>query len=172
MRIVLLLIILELVRSSFDSQGRLQQLELAHKASEQGGATIVVRGANDIVVLNSKNPSERTATQYQTCNIHTISRNCFVTFSGVVSDTVHLTEKLVSDARDHESLFGTSPTINRLTTDLANYMHEKTLYSGTRPFGAKLCLFGVDKASEKMKVFEIDPTGSYRECSISCLGNE
>lgn len=150
----------------FDSNGRLTQVEYADRASMKGG-TIIGACSDRAAVILTWSPVPKNSLPIR--KIHRISKMCGVSSSGIVSDVQFVTNKLFEDSLDHVQLFGSETPAIRAATNIANYVHERTLSVRYRPLGIRMCIASYDETS-KGSILEIDAMGNLNKCKVACIG--
>jgi 20S proteasome alpha/beta subunit len=164
--IVLLLLI---VVSGFDSNGLIPQMDLAFKASNNGG-TIIAAKAKDIAVMILYRKKENGENIKESSRVKIINKKLIVGLSGISSDGLHLSNILFDRCIEYESIYGTIMPISRCANLMSQTLHERTLSTQSRPLGIRLCLMGYNDNKISPSIVDIDPLGNFHESSICCVG--
>lgn len=160
-------LISELVTANFDPTGSLKQVEYAVKATAKGSTLIAIATTTDVILVSYNQKTDNSVVKQE--KIKKISPYFVVGGAGLISDVSYLTNKIFEETLDYSSTFGSSPPIRKIASEIAELMHERTLIAAYRPFGAALCLAGLDDEVSPV-LFEIDPTGSLRRKKLSSIG--
>jgi 20S proteasome alpha/beta subunit len=166
--IVSLLLLFELAFSDlykFNSEGRISQLELAKKASENGNPVFCVRTNAMIVICTCDVVSSLSAPMEK---IVPISNFLILCGSGIATDFSYLKDQITSEILEQEFNLRTEVSALRLAKKLSNIIHSQTLTARTRPLGASILLAG--KHNEQLKLYEINCLGNIYDNDATCIG--
>mmetsp|Transcript_14201 Transcript_14201/g.23629 ORF Transcript_14201/g.23629 Transcript_14201/m.23629 type:complete len:307 (-) Transcript_14201:134-1054(-) len=152
----------------FDPSGRLHQIEAAFKSAERG-STILAINSDDHVVIMTWQPSD-SAIEEPSMKLVRLSKTMGLCATGIVADAHYLSQQAFKEVLTHQRVFGSVPVLSRLSHNLADQMHKKTLSLASRPFGVMLCIFGFDTGKAQSQLYQVTPSGSCRECSVFCTG--
>jgi len=150
----------------FDPTGRLVQVERAYKASSRGGSVIAVK-SDEYIVLVVCQPRDEFVYAFDSKVKHLTDSICMAA-AGIIPDVNNLADLAFRETLGNMRAFDKPPTISRLASSLASHMQSKTVSSASRPYGATLCLCGYEAGRTRM--YEVSPSGSFSERSVSCLG--
>eukprot|EP01038_Epipyxis_sp_PR26KG_P005177 gene5177-7204_t len=155
--------------SSFDSNGRLIQLEYAYKAASNAKQDKTFVGAtnHDTSILVSYRTR---GTISLTSKVHKLTRWSAIGVSGIVSDGTHILNKITEELIDYRAKFEADPPIQRLLSTISDYLYDKTCNSYSRPLGVNVCCICYDE-SNKAQVIEMDPMGDRKESEFVCIGS-
>jgi 20S proteasome alpha/beta subunit len=131
------------------------------------GGTIIGACSDRAAVILTWSPVPKNSLPIR--KIHRITKMCGVSSSGIVSDVHFVTNKLFEDSLDHVQLFGSETPAIRAATNIANYVHERTLSVRYRPLGIRMCIASYDETS-KGSILEIDAMGNLNRCRVACIG--
>lgn len=163
----------------FDARGRLQQVELAYKASRQGSTVLAVLANDSIILCSSPLEGPPPADFLQTMiTSYSTSRSAEDLYSigvGIQSDLTFLYDKLFEHNLQARSLSGKDLPIQRLAAYTASLIHAQTFSSGVRPFGVGLVLFGSVKdggftGRDRLRLYEVDALGHCHDCVVTAIG--
>lgn len=164
----IIILLLSLV-SGLDSNGLIPQMELAFRASNNGG-TIIAAKAKDIAIMILYRKQEIGETIKDSSRIKIINKKTILGFSGISSDGIHLSNVLFDKCIEYENVYGNSMPILKCAKLISQTLHERTLSDQTRPLGIRLCLIGTDDNKITPLIVDIDPIGNFHESSICCVG--
>jgi len=170
--------------SFFNEYGRLEQVELACKASVLSGSLLAAHNKDAAIMFSCLHDDEWSehSTVAPLSRVYRISSNLGMGLSGISSDGNYLANEMIQDTWNHDYVFSSKPRIQRLVQDVASTMHENTLQHDCRPFGVRLCFIGCNQGvggraklsdgigGEMPVVIEVDPLGNYLQCKLCCLG--
>ena len=154
----------------FDTRGRLSQVDAAYKASSKGGTVLAIKGAESLVVFtcSQRESSGSLMTKLTPNRPSSFCHSISYIASGIAADSQYLANKMFGKVSNHMYLFGTDPSIYRLSKEAADLIHTRTM-TNERPLGIKAIFCGHDKQGQ-LALIEIDPIGNLYDCKVSCLG--
>lgn len=157
---------------SFDSTGRLLQLEYALKAVENGGDVVAVKGQDGIVLLTAAVPCGHSSLRnaFASSKVKRISTSSYFVASGLVADVRYLEDIAYQHSASHISVFGCTPPIAAAADHIAALVHRRTLTASDRPIGAACCLLAHSE-DKGFQLVEVDPTGNWHNCEAVCFGS-
>jgi 20S proteasome alpha/beta subunit len=144
------------------------QLESAMKASERGGSLLAVCGSEAIVLLTLPAADRITRLILPPRSVRCLARGIGVAPVGITSDTTFLVDKCFEMVVSNSKTYDRKPSVRRVVTAVAEFMHDRTQDMASRPFGASLCLFGV--TSSEPELFEVTPSGACTQKRVVGLG--
>jgi len=163
-----IIILLLFLVSGFDSNAFMPQIELAFKASNNGG-TIIAAKAKDIAIMILYRKKEKDETIKESSRVKIINKKTIMGFSGISPDGVHLSNILFDKCIEYESIYGNNMPLVKCAKVMSQTLHERTLSHQTRPLGVRLCLIGSND-NISPSIVDIDPLGNYYESSLCCIG--
>jgi len=158
------------VGNTFESNGRLMQLENAELASRRG-ASVLALASNNSAVLLSWSPeaaSGKGSTKTSLQKFRALSSNIGMTGTGVASDIEFMANYGFDFVAQHSYAYSSPAPLSRVARSMASEMHLRTVRRGWRPFGVRLCLVGYESGAAR--VIELDPMGNLLNCNFSCIG--
>ncbi len=164
----IIILLLTLV-SGLDSNGLIPQIELAFRASNNGG-TIIAAKAKDIAIMILYRKQEIDETIKESSRVKIINKKTILGFSGISSDGIHLSNVLFDKCIEYESVYGNTMPIFKCAKLMSQTLHDRTLSDQTRPLGIRLCLIGTDDNKITPSIVDIDPIGNFHDSSICCIG--
>lgn len=148
----------DLSASQFSPDGRVFQIEYANKAVENSGTAIGLRGKDGIVFAVEKIVTSKLYEAGANRRLFNVDKHVGVAAAGLISDARQLSEIAREEAATYRSDYGASIPLEQLTNRLSSYMHNYTLYSAIRPFGATL-LMGSWNKQKGAELYCIEPSG-------------
>lgn len=153
--------------ATFDSSGRLSQVEMAFKAVENFGGTVIAAQCSDAAILVTWSvmndrfivPSSK---------FRKLGESIGFCASGISADANYIANEMFQESLKHRNLFGSEPVPGRLSKFVADFMHDNTLSSRMRPLAIKCLIAGVQ--SNRPVIHEIDPMGNLKKCSLTTIG--
>jgi len=158
----------DLSASQFSPDGRVFQVEYAHKAVENSGTVIALRGKDGIVLAVEKLVTSKLYELGANKRIFTIDRHVGVAVAGLLADARAIVEIGREEAKNYRSEYRSPIPIQYLKDRVSMYMHAYTLYSALRPFGCSLMMASYDKI-DGPQLYCLDPSGlswGYFGCAI------
>ena len=164
----IIILLLTLV-SGLDSNGLIPQMELAFRASNNGG-TIIAAKAKDVAIMILYRKQEIDETIKESSRVKIINKKTILGFSGISSDGIHLSNVLFDKCIEYESVYGNTMPIFKCAKLMSQTLHERTLSDQTRPLGIRLCLIGTDDNKITPSIVDVDPIGNFHDSSVCCIG--
>ncbi|MFX1476322.1 MAG: proteasome subunit alpha [Promethearchaeota archaeon] len=156
----------------FSPDGRIFQVEYAMEATTRGVTIVGLRYLDGVILAKEKPPVEKAPPTSQMLTTpgeeYQIDRHLGIVPSGLVGDFILLKTKAVEAALAHRETKGHPIPVEKIAATLALLMHSYTTQKDIRPLGCALLLGGIDSAG--CHLFEIDPSGLYREVLMSSYG--
>merc|ERR1712183_279190 len=149
----------DLYTSQFSPDGRVFQVEYAHKAVENSGTAIALRGKDGVVFAVEKIVTSKLYEKGANKRIFNVDRHVGMAASGLYPDTRQLAETAANEAANYRADYGTEIPLAYLADRVSMYMHAYTLYSAVRPFGATV-MFGSYTDLHGPKLYCIEPSGT------------
>jgi len=149
----------DLYTSQFSPDGRVFQIEYAHKAVENSGTAVALRGKDGVVFAVEKIVSSKLYEKGANKRIFNIDRHVGMAASGLYPDARQLAETASNEAANYRADYGTMIPLTYLADRVAMYMHAYTLYSAVRPYGATV-MFASYTDLHGPKLYSIEPSGT------------
>lgn len=143
----------------FSPEGRVFQVDYAHKAVEEGGAMIGLACADGVVLGVEKLQANKLALPGSARQIHSIDKHAGIAFSGYVPDGRALIPAGADECANYYDYYKEQMPPHVLADRLGQYMHAHTCYGGYRPFGVSLLVAGFDQEAQKAYLHLIHPSG-------------
>lgn len=145
--------------TTFSPEGRINQIEHAIKAVEQGSACVGLR-SNDFAVLACfKRQASELASHQQ--KIFEIDEHIGIGTSGLVADARVLSQWCRDECLNHKFVFSSNMPTHRLVKKLSDKSQVLTQTSEARPYGVGILFIGYDKTGPH--VYQTIPSGHYFE---------
>lgn len=153
--------------SQFSPDGRVFQVEYAHKAVENGGTVIGLRGKDGVVFAIEKIITSKLYETGANKRIFNIDQHVGMAVSGIISDARQIAETARSEAASYKTQYGVGIPLKYLNERVSMYMHAYTLYSAVRPYGCSVLLSAYE--TDGPALYMIDPSGvsyGYYGCAV------
>ena len=141
----------------FNPQGRLQQLEYAHRVIDRGLPIIGVTYKEGIVIGAAKVES-KLIDKRKFHKVFAIDEHIAAAFVGMSSDARVLIDRLRTQCQMYRLTYDKPPSPYEISNELAQLLHIYTMYAGIRPFGVVLLIGGV--YNNKKQLIYLTPDGS------------
>jgi len=156
--------------TTFNSQGKLLQVEYAKIASCSSNTIIILKTKKNAIMAIKNNQDNHIEMPFFGSKIFLINKKIGIGGAGLFQDI----RMLVKRARNHcvsfKYSFGEEISIRQLARDLAGFVQEFTQTGGVRPFGASLILMGFEE--DGPDIYQIDPSGTFIRIKITAIGNK
>ncbi len=100
--------------------------------------------------------------------IFKIDANIGTTYSGLVSDGLHLVNTMRQRSQSHRMVYDETESVETIAREVAEEMQIATQYGGVRPYAISLLVAGYDKIP---KLFEIDAGASFLGYKADAIGS-
>ena len=151
----------------FNPDGRLFQVEYAKEAVRKGATSIGLVVKDGVLFVAHKNINDPLAVAGTIQKVFRIDSHIGATYSGMVSDGLHLVNMARSNAQNHRLLFSEVKSVEALAKEMSAYMMQATMYGGMRPYAVSVLLGGIDSAP---RLFEIEPGASFLGYKADAIG--
>ena len=153
----------------FNPDGRLFQVEYAKEAVRKGATSIGIVGKDSVVLVAHKNINDPLAVASTIQKVFRIDSQICATYSGMVSDGLHIIDTARSNTQNHRMLFDEIKSIESLSKNISAYMMQATQYGGMRPYAVSLVVGGIDDYGPRL--FEIEPGASFLGYRADAIGS-
>jgi 20S proteasome alpha/beta subunit len=172
--------------TTFNPQGRLEQVEYGMMASQRGGSIGALKCNNTLYLLVERPFSSSTSSSStwgtSIDKVHRIDDNKFLLTTGLVGDGRWLAQQLRISCQQHGIDFGEVATVQETAVMAADLYHSMTRMGGVRPLGCHAIIVGVDEnistnhpalvedntnqplQHKVVRIFQSDPGGGMEEC--------
>ena len=156
--------------TTFDSTGKLRQVERATEAALLGTPLVAVCLQDKIIMACPQALASPFMTDDGTARYNQITRNIVVSHSGVSADGRVLTAAAQRMAVEHAYTFDEPIPVESLLEGMSLLFQEYTMKAGSRPFGCSLLVAHVsspeeDGSSDPPRLYRIDPSGAVQTMS-------
>ena len=169
----------------FTSDGQILNVDYANNAVSNRPTTLVAFSNQNYAVImsHSKKQSLKDLVESKHHSIikagrskiprhKRLTKHIGLAYIGIVSDGIHLTEKMFDESLQHLYAFGSEPVIPRFVSNIADYIHMNTLYPDrSRPFGINMCVIGCDD-THGPQVHQVDCFGNVFHRHMTCTGKK
>ncbi len=152
----------------FDPTGRLFQVEYAKEAVRKGATSIGMISDEAVVFVAHRNITIPLAVPSTLQKIFKVDSHIAVTYSGIVSDGLHMVSVMRSKAQSHRMIYDETESVETIAREIAEELQMATQYGGMRPYGISMLVGGVD--SDK-KLFEIGPDAAFLGYKAVAIGS-
>jgi 20S proteasome alpha/beta subunit len=155
--------------STFDSAGRLGQVQHALRASTLGTPILAIATETDIVMASPEALPSPLIIRDGTSRFILVSKDIMVAHSGLSADGRLLAAAAQRLAVEHDYTFDESIPIEIFLQEMSLLMQEYTMKAAVRPFGACLLIghnplsnkiVSMGKSTRKPTLYRIDPSGA------------
>lgn len=152
----------------FSPDGRLFQVEYAKEAVRKGATSIGIVAQDGVVLVAHKNILEPLALPSTSQKIFRIDSYIGMTYSGLVSDGLHVVNVMRSKTQSHRMVYDETESVESTAKEISEEMQMATQYGGIRPYAISLLIGGYDK---KPRLFEVEPGASYLGYLADAIGS-
>jgi len=153
--------------TTYSPDGRVFQVEYAHKAVEKAGTAVGVRCRDGVVLGVEKLITSKMLVEGSNRRIMTVDLHAGMALTGIAADGRQLVNKARSEARSYKSFYGSAIPGKVLSERVAGFMHMHTLYWYLRPFGSTAIIASYD--DEGPELYMSEPQGTsykYYACAV------
>ncbi|MFI5412708.1 MAG: archaeal proteasome endopeptidase complex subunit alpha [Candidatus Micrarchaeales archaeon] len=152
----------------FSPDGRLFQVDYAREAVRKGATSIGLIAQDAVILVAHKNVVEPLAIPSTVQKIFKIDANIGVTYSGLVSDGLHLVNMMRHKTQSHRMIYDETESVETAAREIAEEMQVATQYGGVRPYAVSLLLGGYSK---EPKLYEVDAGASFLGYKADAIGS-
>ncbi|KAL7500472.1 hypothetical protein ACHAWT_010441 [Skeletonema menzelii] len=150
----------DLSSSTFSPDGRIFQVEYAHKAVENAGTALGLRCSDGVVLAVEKPLITKMLVKETTGRrVHTVDEFAGVAITGFVSDGRQIVNRAREEASNYDETYGTKIPPKTLANRLSAYVHYFTLHGALRPFGCSTLIAAYDPATKEHSLHMVEPSG-------------
>jgi len=151
----------------FSPEGKLFQVEYAKEAVKKGATSIGIIADKAVVLIAHKNITEPLLIPSSLQKIFRIDSFIGTTYSGLVSDGLHIIGLMRSKTQTHRMIYDETESVETIAKEVSEEMQQATQYGGLRPFGISLLIAGFDS---KPRLFEIEPAAAFYGYKADAIG--
>jgi len=142
---------------TYSRDGRVYQVEYAHKAVENAGTLVGARVKDGVVLGVEKLILSKMMEPGSNRQVTAIDLHVGVASTGLSADARQLSNYAHDEAHSYRKFYGAPVPINVVAKRLASVAHNYTLHSYMRPFGATAIIGGVDVDGPQLWL--VEPSG-------------
>ena len=140
--------------STFSPEGRIQQIEFAGKAVDNGPPCAAITTSDGVVLAKAYKKSDKALVVHdQSLHILRVTENTLATYAGLPADFRALVDAARTIAIELEKTNGFPPSASMLATEVGRRVQERTQRGGFRPYGCSLLL------ASPSSLYRVDPSG-------------
>ena len=139
--------------STFSPEGRIQQIEFAGKAVDNGPPCAAITTSDGVVLAKAYKKSDNLAVEGHSLHILRVTETTIATYAGLPADFRALVDAARTIAIELEKTNGFPPSASMLATEVGRRVQERTQRGGFRPYGCSLIL------ASPSSLYRIDPSG-------------
>ena len=141
--------------STFSPEGRIQQIEFAGKAVDNGPPCAAITTSDGVVLAKAykKTSDKALVVEDQSLHILRVTETTLATYAGLPADFRALVDAARTIAIELEKANGFPPSASMLATEVGRRVQERTQRGGFRPYGCSLLL------ASPSSLYRIDPSG-------------
>ncbi|MCL5434072.1 MAG: archaeal proteasome endopeptidase complex subunit alpha [Candidatus Marsarchaeota archaeon] len=151
----------------FSPDGRLFQVDYAREAVRKGATSLGLLSDDAVVLIAHKSITEPLAIPSTVQKIFRIDANIGVTYSGLVSDGLHLINIMRVHTQTHRMVYNETESVEAIAKEVSEEMQVATQYGGLRPYAISLLIGGYDNSP---KLYEIDAGASFLGYMADAIG--
>ena len=140
--------------STFSPEGRIQQIEFAGKAVDNGPPCAAITTRDGVVLAKAYKKSDKAlVVDGHSLHILRVTETTIATYAGLPADFRALVDAARTIAIELEKTNGFPPSASMLATEVGRRVQERTQRGGFRPYGCSLLL------ASPSSLYRIDPSG-------------
>ncbi len=154
--------------TTFNSQGKLKQIENALKAVSNGETAVGIRYKTGVVLAVEKNIKSQLVDEDSVRKIQKISDHVGSTYAGLSGDFRVLLQAARKQNMKYNLSYEEPVLMGNLARETAKIFQEFTQSGGVRPFGISILIAGIDYDGPQL--YQLDPSGVYHEWKATAIG--
>jgi len=160
--------------TSFNSDGRILQVEYAMEAVNSGSPTVCLICKEGIIMLGERFQNVGNLFDHDGISekIVLLNETVLAAICGIASDGSHLVDVARDYAVSLQRAYGGEVQADLLAKRLSLYCQNITQRGGARPFGVSIIIGGRTGSAGKPGLFKIDPMGVITVWNAIALGRE
>lgn len=151
----------------FSPDGRLFQVEYAKEAVRKGATSIGIVTPEGVALIAHKNIVEPLIIPSTVQKIFKIDSFIGTTYSGLVSDGLHVVGMMRSKTQTHRMVYDETESIETVAREIGEEMQMATQYGGLRPYAISLLIGGYDT---DYRLIEVEPGASFSGYKADAIG--
>ena len=154
--------------TTFNSQGKLKQIENALKAVANGETAVGVRYSTGVVLAVEKNIKTSLVDENSVRKVQKICDHIGATYAGLSGDFRVLLQAARKQNMKYDLVYEEPILMGNLARETAKIFQEFTQSGGVRPFGISILVGGIDYDGPQL--YQLDPSGVYHEWKATAVG--
>ena len=141
--------------STFSPEGRIQQIEFAGKAVDNGPPCAAITTRDGVILAKAfkKAGDKALVVEGHSLHILRVTETTIATYAGLPADFRSLVDAARTMAIELEKTNGFPPSASMLATEVGRRVQERTQRGGFRPYGCSLIL------ASPSSLYRVDPSG-------------
>ena len=140
--------------STFSPEGRIQQIEFAGKAVDNGPPCAAITTKDGVILAKTyKKADKALVVDGHSLHILRVTESTIATYAGLPADFRSLVDAARTIAIELEKTNGFPPSASALANEIGRRVQERTQRGGFRPYGCSLLL------ASPSSLYRIDPSG-------------
>jgi 20S proteasome subunit alpha 6 len=156
--------------TTWNPSGEIPQISFVKEAVLNGTCIVALR-SKQFSVLGGFKKTQQTDFSTHVEKVFKIDDHCGIAISGLTADARVLAEYMRMECLNHKYVFDGPMNVGRLVAQIGDKAHDKTLWSGKRPYGVGLLVQGWEEDQQRATVYETSPTGDYFEYIAFSIGD-
>jgi 20S proteasome subunit alpha 7 len=150
----------DLSTSTYSQDGRIFQIEYAHKAVENAETVVALCCSDGIILACEKIQTSPLETADRNHRIFNIDKHIGIAICGRLPDGKNVVNRARKECESYKRNFGRDIPGPILADRMANYIHAHTCYLQFRPLGTAIFIATIDE--NQLSLFMIDNSGLLR----------
>jgi len=130
----------DFLTSTYSPDGRVFQVEYAHKAVDKSGTVVGLRVKDGVVFGVEKLIKENLWEPTSNPRVFTVDKHIGIAAGGLLTDARDIVNHARGEAQQYRSFYQEIIPNKVITERVANHVHYSTLFSGLRPLGASVII--------------------------------
>jgi len=148
----------DFLTSTYSPDGRVFQVEYAHKAVDNSGTVVGLRVKDGVVFGVEKLIWENLWEPTANPRVFTVDRHIGMAAGGLLTDARDIVNHARGEAQQYRSFYQELVPNKVITERVANHVHYSTLFSGLRPLGASV-IIGTYSKRDGPHMSMVEPSG-------------
>lgn len=155
--------------NSFNSEGRIHQVEYAIQSINQAGPAIGVQFKDGVVLAAQKKNTGRLVDYLYPEKMARIDNHCIVALAGNTADANKLIDIFRRQSQYYLLEYNEPIPIEQLVRYGCDDMHYLTQFGGLRPYGVAFLMAGYDPY-KGCQLYQTDPSGNFGGWKATAIG--
>ena len=126
---------------TYDPSGRIIQLDKAYEIVNKGSNSIAIKMNEYVLILSWTDIHRDDMIIEVPSKLHKLCDHMGILGTGIITDINYLSNICFEMMIKHIKSYDTHPTLQRLSSQLSEFIHDNTNTINKRPYGVSLCLF-------------------------------